>query len=207
MKSKKLLVIGAGALAAAAVSGCVQEPIAVPDFTRVSCGSLGGGVEFTPAVTEEVQAVQAAATEWTGSTDCDDETGSELTSLSMAGLAIEFPEMGCTTGAGTGTATLRWSDESTSEVSLVVNLDKLSSGTASGNALVVVNTGRFTSWATVTPVSAVVTAGACADGGVTAVDLTFSSLVLTGVMPEPTPTTEPGETPPPAPEPAPEPAE
>ncbi|HPB45611.1 MAG TPA: hypothetical protein PLP95_07140 [Microthrixaceae bacterium] len=151
MKSKKLLVIGAGALAAAAVSGCVQEPIAVPDFTRVSCGSLGGGVEFTPAVTEEVQAVQAAATEWTGSTDCDDETGSELTSLSMEGLAIEFPEMGCTTGAGTGTATLRWSDESTSEVSLVVNLDKLSSGTASGNALVVVNTGRFTSWATVTP--------------------------------------------------------
>ena len=106
---------------------------------------------------------------------CEDDTGAGVTSASIESLSLSWEQLSCSGSSemGSGPATVRWSDGSTSTAAVVASLNTAVTGQLS----VFVIGGRCNGYQGTTEFGASPSAGDCASA-VTAETVTIGSLVL-----------------------------
>ncbi len=157
-------------------AGCAPTP-AHSDV--VLCDRGSAVVEVTPGIRFESGPNDLALSAPTETVACYDYTGSGVTTARFDQLEVSFPSISCAGGPGVngaGSAVISWSDGSTSQADLSIELDGMLSGTID----LVVTSGNFEGYRGEVELLASPAAGDCLLG-ITAeqVDLGWVFLVAT----------------------------
>lgn len=163
------------ALAAVVLMGCT--PQTPPEAGTVTCRSASGQMSITPGVVLDARSNRFTLTGPSPTTSCVDRTGAGVTSARVDDLSILFPSLGCVVPEGTsgdGTATVRWSDGSTSSLELVATLDSAYGGDITST----ITSGRFAGGTASARFLATPTEGSCLEDGITAESVEIGNIIV-----------------------------
>ena len=166
------LVLGLASMAAA----CAPTPPV--DAVAIRCEPLTTRVTTTPAITFDPKPLDLSSVRRGSSAACVDGTGRGISSVRFDGLDLHFPETSCLPEPGTsgfGTASVSWSDGSTSLISVRAVYD----GPFSGTLELAVLGGTFSRYEGTGEFTASPTAGSCYEDGITRAVVTASGVGLT----------------------------
>lgn len=181
MMWKRMTMVAAGLASVAAFTGCLPQPVGHPfGVTRGTVVCDGGSATATvePGVTTAVKPATFTLRAPSTTSRCVDGTGSGIESAQIVALSLTFPALSCSGGSGstpvaTGTATIRWSDGTTSDAAATATLG----GVLSGTLHLAVTSGHIAGSSgsadfLVTP------AGGDCSNGITAEDITLNQITL-----------------------------
>ena len=159
---KRTTLAAAGMLCASIIPACAP-PASPSSVGGIRCEGGSGNLSISPALGLVSASSTHTLTAPSTTVSCVDHSGTGITAASLDRLEIEFDSLSCYISPGTvgdGSATIRWSDGTTSDATVIALLD----GGPTGTFSLSITSGHFTGMVGFAKFGMVPTQGDCGSG-------------------------------------------